>query len=68
MPDSGGPPRKQFAKKRKHKKRDEYGPVKVEPSDSDYQARHTNPWRVSAWGSHDTINWLPRYMVPYLPQ
>ena len=65
MPDDGAPPRKKFATKRKRKPK-KWSPVKQEPSDSDtYQAMgRTNPWRLSGFGSHDTIAWLPR---PYLP-
>lgn len=61
MPDDGGPPRKQLAHRSKKRKPEEYEAVKLEP---DYQVRRTNPWRLSGFGSHDTIQWLPR---PYLP-
>ena len=67
MPDDGGPPRKQLTKRRKKRKyEDEYAPVKVEPEVLDYQARRTNPWRLSGLGSHDTIAWLPHPLEPWL--
>ena len=62
MPDDGAPPRKHLAVRSKKRKKEQYAPVKLEPIE--YQVRRTNPWRLSGFGSHDTIQWLPR---PYLP-
>ena len=67
MPDEGAAPRKQLAKpSKKRKQSEEYAEVKLEPW-SDYQVLRANPWRLSAFGSHDTVRWLPRDQVPYLP-
>ena len=42
--------------------------MKLEPSDSEYQAMgRTNPWRVSWEASHETVAFVPRHMVPGLP-
>ena len=66
MPDDyeGGPPRKQLAhRSQKRKKPEAYGEVKLEPEI--YQVRRTNPWRLSGFGSHDTIAWLPHPLEPW---
>ena len=68
-------PRMQLAHKRIAKRRWEEretssddGSLKEEPLYRPNQAMgRTNPWRVCGEGSHDTVAWVARHQVPYLP-
>ena len=54
-------------KKRQRRETSSETEVKLEESRPNQATGRTNPWRVSAEGSHETVAWIPRHMVPYLP-
>ena len=57
------------AKKRRRREKSSDTEGKLEESEwrPNQATGRTNPWRVSAEGSHETGAWIPRHMVPYLP-